>query len=820
MRSSRLRSALFWAGCFVVPIVMLCVVAAVRGVCPFGPESFLTEDLKYQYVDFFAWFRRVLAGQESVFYSTACGLGANTWGLYSYYLASPFNLLLLLFDQDHLTLFAFVVDALKLGCIQLAATFYLSRRFGLARGHATVLALGYTWGLWSATNLRNPMWMDALILLPLLMWAVWLLVRSRCWVPLALLMAADVICCWYTAYMTVLFLILWTILEWWCAGRSDEAGAPVPLWRLAARFARPMLVALALSAWTFVPTVLSMAEAGGVEETSLLGIIRSILGAGSLQDAIRCLFTTNPPYLLRGLVPALYDRAHAIPQLYCGVLLMGGYVAFFASRGVPARGKRGLAAFTAIMFVSIVLSPLQAVWCGFRAPTGFYSRVCVFVAPTMMWAAAWASSARLSTRGDDGREARASRLAVVGTLVVADLTLGACLAWRTVYAGYTQDQHDAYVSESREQLGELKAYDGGTWRMERTFTRANKAALNEAMSMDYIGLSSYSSAHNQGALDFLSAMGYSRREQISMRYAHPTLASDALLGVKYACTSQPAAGESVVSAVSAVDGAPTYENPYALGLGYLVSGDAATAELDGGNPFVRQNEFTSALLGREVELFRPAEAAQVATDDGSLAWDVRVPAGCVGYAYVNTPLDCKDGVIMDVDGSSDWDGWQWQNALWPFAEVEGVGGGSHRVSVSWNASGEDPVPLSEVSCDFYSLDLEVLQEVTDALRPGQMSFDSFSGQGISGTVAADADGWCMVSVPHESGWTVTVNGAQVKTQGAFGGALTLVPVTAGQNRVEMTFVSPGFVPGCAVSTAAVACLAAWGVWRRRGRCLP
>lgn len=340
MRSSRLRPVLFWAGCFVVPIVMLCVVAAVRGVYPFGGQSFLTEDLKYQYVDFFTWFRRVLAGEESVFYSTACGLGANTWGLYSYYLASPFNLLLLLFDQDHLTLFAFVVDALKLGCIQLAATFYLSRRFGLVRGHATVLALGYTWGLWSATNLRNPMWMDALILLPLLMWAVWLLVRSRRWVPLALLMAADVICCWYTAYMTVLFIILWTILEWWCAGRSDEAGAPVPLWRLAARFARPMLVALALSAWTFVPTVLSMAEAGGVEETSFLGIIRSILGAGSLQDAIRCLFTTNPPYLLRGLVPALYDRAHAIPQLYCGVLLMGGYVAFFASRGVPAREAR------------------------------------------------------------------------------------------------------------------------------------------------------------------------------------------------------------------------------------------------------------------------------------------------------------------------------------------------------------------------------------------------------------------------------------------------------------------------------------------------
>ena len=212
MRSSKLGALVFWGAWFVVPIAMLCVVAAVRGVYPFGAQSFLAEDLVFQYVDFFAWFKRVLAGQESVFYSTACGLGANTWGLYSYYLASPFNLLLPFFDEAHLTLFVFVADALKLGCMQLAAMFYLRRRFDVGRGWSGVLALGYTWCLWTATNLRNPMWLDALILLPLLMWAVWELVRRGRWLPLCLLTAADVVCCWYTAYMTVLFLIL--LVRW------------------------------------------------------------------------------------------------------------------------------------------------------------------------------------------------------------------------------------------------------------------------------------------------------------------------------------------------------------------------------------------------------------------------------------------------------------------------------------------------------------------------------------------------------------------------------------------------------------------------------
>lgn len=818
LRSSKLGALVFWGAWFVVPIAMLCVVAAVHGVYPFGAQSFLAEDLVFQYVDFFAWFKRVLAGQESVFYSTACGLGANTWGLYSYYLASPFNLLLLLFDQEHLTLFVFVADALKLGCMQLAAMFYLRRRFGAGRGWSGVLALGYTWCLWTATNLRNPMWLDALILLPLLMWAVWELVRRGRWLPLCLLTTADVVCCWYTAYMTVLFLILLAILEWRCAECRDESGEHVPLWRLALRFARPMLLALVLCAWTFVPTVMAMLESGGVEETSLLGIIQSILEADSPLGVAMKLFTTKPGCFVRGFVPALYDRLRPVPQFYCGVVLMGCFAGFFVSRHVTGRVKGGLGVLVAVMLASILLTPLQAIWCGFRAPTGFYSRVCVFVAPVLMWAAGWLWQA------ESGAPSGASRLAgilgsrvALGTVcafVVADMTLGAALAWRTLYCGYSQEYHDGYVAQSAQQISDLEGLDGGTWRADRTFTRAGFAALNDEMGRGYMGISSYSSAHNQDALDFLSALGYSKPGQISVRYAAPVLSSDALLGVRYVCSQQPVAGEILLEDVSQVSGGSAYENPYALGLGYLVSGDATSAALEGGNPFERQNELASALVGHEVKLFRSAAATEAVAGEGTHAWDVAVPAGCLGYAYVDVPSGYVDGVMLDVDGVSQQEGWRFQQTLRPFSTVEGGEPGVHRVVMS-GIDNKKAVPLEDASCTFYYLDLNALQSLTDELGAYQATFDSFAGSGISGTVTADSDGWLMVSVPHEAGWTVTVNGVRAETRGAFGDALTLVPVAAGENNFEMTFVSPGFVPGCVVSAAGVLGLAAWAFWRRR-----
>ena len=827
----------FWLLCLVVPAAMLCAVAAASGVYPFGEQSFLTEDLKYQYVDFYRWFRRVLCGQESIFYSAACGLGANTWGLYSYYLASPFNLLLPLFGEGRVTLFVFVADALRLGCMQVSSVFYLRRRFGLGRAPSFAVALGYTWSFWVATNLRNSMWLDALVLLPLIMWAVWQLVEGGRWLPLALLTAANIVVCWYTAYMTVLFCILLALLERACAKERCSVG------RLALRFARPMVIALLLCAWTFVPTVKAMLGSGSSERAGLADVMAQAvraLQAGNLTALVRALFTTQPVYLLRGLVPALYDPSRAIPQLCCGALLLVGVLAFFMSRRVSGTEKRAAGVFAAVMLASIVVRPLQAVWCGFAQPSGFYSRPCIFVAPTMMWMAAyWWRAVRAGGDGPaaPGRvDSVALRVAgkkgvalAVALLAVADLAAGAWFAWRVLYARYPQASNDAYYEESTSQVAWLKDADAGTWRMERTFTRVDKAALNEAMGCDYLGISSYSSAHNQSALDFLGDLGYTKKGLMHARYAKSLLASDALLGVKYtSCGFRPAGLEEVAGAPE-VNGSGVYENPYALSLGYAVADSAVGAELCGENPFERQNSLASALAGREVELYKRADATLVEDTSGRKSWQVSVPAGALGYAYVDSISADGRGVDLSVDsGKASREGWRFQYSVRPFNAVEGRGGGVHTVTIAAvaddgaggegaSAAHDSAASLGSATCELYYLDLGALQEVVDVLSARQLSFTSFSGKGIDATVDAPADGWVMVSVPREDGWTVTVNGREVQTAQAFDDALTLVPVTAGENTIRMRFVSPGFCAGCAVSAASAAGLLAWRLVARRSR---
>ena len=223
MRKEFLTRLLVYVANFAFAIGVLIVSCAWSGIYPFGDRSFLTEDLMFQYVDFFTWFQNVLLGEGSLFYSTSQALGNNTWGLYSYYLGSPLNFLIVFFEQGAITEFVFFVTALKIGFVQVATVFFIRKRFGLSYFLCSVLALGFTWSSWTATQLRNPEWLDVLIFLPLAAWGVYELIRSKRWGLLIASVALAVICCWYTAYMLILFLFLYFVFELWMFRNGVDA---------------------------------------------------------------------------------------------------------------------------------------------------------------------------------------------------------------------------------------------------------------------------------------------------------------------------------------------------------------------------------------------------------------------------------------------------------------------------------------------------------------------------------------------------------------------------------------------------------------------
>ena len=148
--------------------------------------------------------------------------------------------------------------------------YYLRRRFELNYLWSLLLALSFTFSSWTVTQLRNPMWLDALILLPLGATCCWRVIREGKFLGLALVVAADIICCWYMAYISILFFCLFVLFELGAyAFRGNRIDARFVGGR-ALRFTAGMLLGLALSAWTFVPTILAMLGGDGTADASEL----------------------------------------------------------------------------------------------------------------------------------------------------------------------------------------------------------------------------------------------------------------------------------------------------------------------------------------------------------------------------------------------------------------------------------------------------------------------------------------------------------------------------------------------------------------------
>ncbi|MFR3450479.1 MAG: YfhO family protein [Collinsella sp.] len=432
---------------------------------------------------------------------------------------------------------------------------------GLTDTWSIILALCYTWSTWSVTNLRNPLWLDALIILPLAAWACWRLIRRGSFIPLAVLIAIDVIFCWYMAYITLVFQPVRVVRARGLpsmATRWTGAGA-WRAWRSTERY-----FGLGLAAWTFVPTILAML--GG---TGSKGISPFVTYPTSLYTRIPALAAWN---------------LNRVPQFYTGIIPLALALAALGSRRIPRKTRALLFCFAGLLAAASVFGHLEFIWCGMRVPNGFYSRTAFllgFLGDLGSWSlpltphvARSLGAIGCALRADLSPHAATRRLSqpwihlAIGAPALVDLTLNAHACMKQLYVGYPQDAHEAYIAESSEQITRLKEIDPSPfWRLDKTYNRMG-AAFNEGISLGFCQLSTYSSANSPHAVALLNSVGYSSEGEFSSVYAAPNLFMDSILGVRYASTwGTPAGYVPMGCGAPSQNGATFSRNPYALSFG-------------------------------------------------------------------------------------------------------------------------------------------------------------------------------------------------------------------------------------------------------------
>lgn len=353
----------------VLTALIILLSFVLLGLAPFGDQAFLYKDGQQQMVDLFCWFKDVLAGKSSIAFSFSKYLGGSNFAVFSYYLSSPFNLLVVFFDKTGMDLFINIIYLLKSSFAALFASYYLCRRFrpGTLTKYAVtvVLATSYALSMYMISQSSNTMWLDGVYMLPLIIAGVEKLVSGKKSALFIISAALSVCFNWYTGIINLMFAAFWFLFELSrvTLTRSQEENLKVRSGRFIAgsflRFAVSCAASLLISAVILLPTLTlltgrSYNKAGisMLRDLSLIGSLPSVLSNYSFGTAS-----------VKGSV-----------NLFAGSFVLLGAILLFFSSSKKLKEKLLYGIFSLLVVMAFYWQPLVALFSMFRHVEDFWYR--------------------------------------------------------------------------------------------------------------------------------------------------------------------------------------------------------------------------------------------------------------------------------------------------------------------------------------------------------------------------------------------------------------------------------------------------------------
>ena len=158
---------------FVTAIAIWILIAFCYDMAPFGDITILRMDLYHQYGPLFAELRDRLVSGGSLLYSWQSGGGGSFLGNFFNYLSSPLSLLVLFFKHINITDAIALIIILKCALSAASFTYYLKASDEFKKHNPITAGFGllYAFSGYFIAYYWNVMWLDGMLLLPLIVLA-------------------------------------------------------------------------------------------------------------------------------------------------------------------------------------------------------------------------------------------------------------------------------------------------------------------------------------------------------------------------------------------------------------------------------------------------------------------------------------------------------------------------------------------------------------------------------------------------------------------------------------------------------------------------
>lgn len=809
---------------FLIPFVVMAAGCIGSGIFPFGEQSFLRNDLYNQYMQFFQAFQDRIWQGEGLSYSFELGLGSGFSALYGYYLASPLNWLCVLCPRVFLAEFITLLILVRMGLAGVSFAFYLRKRFGGEDIGILMFSSVYALSGFMAAYQWNIMWLEVIVLAPMVLWALEELVHKGKGSRYCFFLALSIFTNFYLSIMLCIFLVLYfvALIVW-------------EPWRV--KWRRGLLFGF------------YSALAGGMAGGLLLPVYFALSGTKfhefNFPDTVKWYMNFLEELSRHFINVSMKVQADHWPNIYCGVAVLLFVPLFVCNRKISWKDKVSKLVLTAVFLVSFACNIPDFIWHGLNYPDSlparqgylytwlllvmayevylrrryirvwqlvlsgalaygiviaawiftdvegintwsyvltliFLSIYLLLLAGRCLWRYPAVRSAlkKSSVHGLFTHRCLGVKVLVL-LLVVAELS---CNTYMTSIRTVSRTKFMKHYHDAQGAVDWLKETDDGLYRTE-LFERLTK---NDSMMWGIHTATIFSSTIHSGVVDFYKALGMGTT-RVSYWYQGATPLVSAMLGVKYMLGKDASMDNDLYELIYSDETGYLYQNKYSLPIGYVLDPEIEEQwDLSVYNPINAQNRLCH-LLGIKENLLVPIESNKV--DDRT--YTIEPEANTYVYVYLG------NNSLSEVTAKVGEDSRKFTQVSFDYLlDIGEVNAGEE---VTLTVVKEDQ---KFKTFQAYQLNRLVLEQAIEILSQNTLEVTEHREGYVKGEITLDKAGQLVISIPMEKGWTLKINGTETPIQ-SFKDAFMAVELDEGVYELELQYETPGAKAGLLLSVLCI-----------------
>ena len=806
---------------FIVPILIMLISCIVNKTYPFGKEILPKYDGYYQYAGFTSYYKNVLLGNESLFYSFKGLLGYNFYATSIYYMFNPTNLLCIFSTSENILEYYTFIILLRIGLSGFTMCKYLKYKFkNQSNLRYIIFSISYALMAYNVCYFFNYMYFDTVVLFPIVVLGLDKLIYERKNRLYIISLTLSIISNFYIGYMVCIFSLLYFIYN-------------IVIYKLDKNIIKDFIISSLLSGFMCMIII--------IPEASELLKGKALLYASSKAEYFK--FNMNFLNIFYKFLPGStsnYDLEYGMVNIYVSLFVIILVIKYFFNKKISKKERITTLIFILFFLLSISFNLLDFAWQLFQKPIWYPNRY-IFTFSFFLITVAMKEITNITYKTNikenliiiisfilltlysiislkihnDNLKIISYILGIIlilqytfflnnknakyllVMLFFIEVTTNAIFTLKIMGKTTTMTQYktnEEINEKAVKHIKEIENKDNNFYRMElSTSTVHNSPSL-----LNYNGINHFNSVKNAKTLNFLNKFNYQVTDDTSVEFNNYNPYLTSLLGIKYINGSKDEMYyENVYN-----------ENPYmylnkdALSLGYMIY----NKEFKESNSSYQNTEnLINSMLNTDIKRYKVIDnfngedteikeidnkkyvisktSIKIEMEDKASNSMFLIPSRNISFV-ANYSIFINDEEIKD--------------AVIKQSPIFINKGDTYKIIIKSNLSKTELNSLI-----WYQIDYDNYIETINELKKNEFNITKYNKDNhIEGNIDVNNDkNVLLLTIPYDKGWNIYVDDNKVNYDICFDSFICL-DLDKGKHNIKMNYVPSGFIVGLIISSLA------------------